>query len=187
VTARYVALLRGVNIGRRQMPMADLREALEGLGFGGVATYLQSGNAVFESDSSDRAGLAGEIGALLADRFGFEVPVILRTADEMEALVELCPYPEQADADPAKVHVMFLEPMPDPKVWDGLDLERHRPEGFTPGDRALYLLLPHGMGRATLPAVLEKVVLPSVATTRNWRTVVNLARMVAGDRGAQST
>lgn len=175
---RYVALLRGVNLGKRKVLMADLRRLLSDLGLDDVATYLQSGNAVFSTDRADRAALTGEIERALADQFGFEVPTTLRTGTEIEAVIEACPYRAQADADPTKVQVTFLEPMPPTAIWAELEAERFGPEEMTPGDGVLYMHLPEGMGRAKLPEAVARATAGVLATTRNWRTVVNLATLL---------
>ena len=175
---RYVALLRGVNLGKRKVPMADLRRLLSDLGLDEVATYLQSGNAVFATDRADRVALSEEIEQALSDEFGFDVPTILRSGPEIEAVIVACPYRALADADPTKVHVTFLEPMPPTPTWTRVEAERFAPEEMAQGDGVLYMHLPEGMGRASLPVAVARVTSDVVATTRNWRTVVNLATML---------
>src|SRR6187455_2117336 len=75
---RRVALLRGINVGGRVLPMAALRELCEALGWKDVRTYIQSGNVVFASDKAP-AALETELEAAITDRFGMKVPVIVRT------------------------------------------------------------------------------------------------------------
>src|SRR5690606_37058062 len=100
---RYVALLRGVNLGKRRIGMADLRSLLGSLGFADVATYLQSGNAVFSS-ADPATDVRSRIGAALADAYGFDVPTLLRPGAEIRAVIDGCPYRDDGDADPTKVH-----------------------------------------------------------------------------------
>lgn len=172
---RYVALLRGVNLGpHRKVPMARLRELLTGAGYSDVATYLQSGNAVFEA-TGKREAIRLSVEGLLEEEFGMEVPVILRNAREMAAVVEACPYREAADADPTKVHATFLSELPEGDVWP----DPVPPEEFTLGDGVIYMSLPDGMGRAALPGLLDKAVKGVTATTRNWRTVSNLTTLLS--------
>jgi uncharacterized protein (DUF1697 family) len=175
---RYVALLRGVNLGRRTMPMADLRRLFTNIGFDGVATYLQSGNAVFATERTDRVGLTDEIEKALLAEFRFEVPTILRTGPEMRSVIDSCPYFVQADADPTKVHFNFLEPMPPTAIWDDIEANRFAPEEMAPGEDVLYMHLPGGMGRAKLPDAVARATPGIKSTTRNWRTVVSLAGML---------
>src|SRR5947207_9393874 len=103
---RQIALLRGINIGpRNRIPMADLRASLEGAGFEGVATYLQSGNVVVGSRLS-AAKLAREVEGLVAERFGLEIPVIVRTRAQLARVVELNPLGDVA-TDPKRYQVSF--------------------------------------------------------------------------------
>ena len=103
----YIALLRGINLaGRRKVAMPALREALAEAGFEDVATYIQSGNLVLDSGKS-AAGLRTELEKLIEDRFGFAVPVIVRTRKQLDAVISANPFPEPAD--PRLLHVVFLE------------------------------------------------------------------------------
>lgn len=178
---RYAALLRGVNLGAtRKVPMAELRDVLEEEGFEEVQTYLRSGNVAFRSDHADRGRLRGHLEDMLAGAFGFDIPLVLVDAGELAAVVESNPYLETAAADPTKVHVTFLERALPRSAWDSLAGEDFGEEEFVVGERWLYMHLPHGMGRASLPAALDRVTRPVVVTTRNWRTVLRLAELVGG-------
>src|SRR5688572_24083746 len=92
--ARYIALLRGINVGgNKKVPMAQLRELMEGLGYTDVATLLQSGNAVFTSKEKNPARVATQLEAAIAREFGFEVAVVIRTRDELAAVIQANPLP----------------------------------------------------------------------------------------------
>ena len=109
----WVALLRGINVGgHRKLPMAELRGLLDGLGYADIATYIQSGNAVFTAAAEEPA-IVEAVNAAILDRFGFEVPVILRGADELASIAAGHPFAD-AEPDEAKLHVMFLAEVPDP-------------------------------------------------------------------------
>src|SRR5882672_4085362 len=91
---RYAALLRGINVGgNKKIAMADLRLLLSGLGHGEVSTLLQSGNAVFTAPPSDAARLAAQIEAALADQLGLTSSVLLRTHQQLAAVVDGNPFP----------------------------------------------------------------------------------------------
>lgn len=172
---RYVALLRAINLGAvRRVDMADLREVIEGLGFGEVATYLQSGNAVFTADLTNRGAVRAALEAAFEGRFGFEVPTVVRTADEMRRVVSECPYQLEAGSDPTRVHATFLDPTPSLEVWGAIPVA---PEEFAVADGLLYMHLPHGMARARLPGLVERATRDVTATTRNWRTVLAVTRL----------
>ncbi|NLU65854.1 DUF1697 domain-containing protein [Streptomyces sp. HNM0574] len=172
----YVALLRGINVGgSKKVPMAELRQLLTGLGWTGVRTYLQSGNAVFITDDGDPGPL---LERTLAAHFGFEVRCLVLTAAELRAVAAACPIPAD-ELDPAKVLVMFLEQAPEPGALDGVDREAHAPEEFRLVDRAVYCHFPDGMGRSKLPDALAAALPGTLMTGRNWRTVRRLIELTS--------
>ncbi len=175
----YIALLRGINVGgHARLAMADLRDTLEALGHGDVATYLQSGNAVFTSDRTDADELGAELTERLTADFGVSPTVMIRTAHELVAVAEANPYLEQARADPTRVHVGFLSAEPaDPSAFS-FDLEGYAPEELVHDGRTVYLHLPNGIGRSRLAADLAKRASDVELTMRNWRTVARLVEMV---------
>jgi uncharacterized protein (DUF1697 family) len=169
---RVVAMLRGVNLGKRQVKMADLRAAVEALGHTDVATYLQSGNVVFTSAGRSIKGL----GQALTDALGMEIAVVTRTGKELAAVVAGNPYPVD---DPTRVVVTFLADRVPKQAVDDIDQSAFAPDEFTFTGRELYLNLPNGQARSKLMEALNKRDLGTTATTRNWRTVLALAEMTA--------
>ena len=170
----FVALLRGINVGgHRRVPMADLREVCEGLGFAQVATYIQSGNVVFASDQPAvdvRDALEGAI----ADRFGFEVAAVVRTRAEFAVVA--ADHPLAADEeDVAKLHVVYFPTPIDPGGVHALEARHSGPERFAVDGREVYVHYPNGAGRSKLS--LDSL---GAGTARNWRTVVKLGEMVEG-------
>ena len=167
---RYVALLRAVNLGsHKKLPMAELRRLLTAGGYGDVQTYLQSGNAVFTTDEP-RERVAADIEERLVAELGLSTEVILRTADELEEVIERNP---MEVGDPARYTVVFLLKPPAPDWLNGVDLAEFAPDEMRAAELELYLNLPNGIGRAKLPIVLGRR-LKVPATMRNWRTVLNL-------------
>jgi uncharacterized protein (DUF1697 family) len=165
---RCVALLRAVNVGGRgRVPMAQLRELMEDLGYTDVATYVQSGNVVFTAPKA--AGLAAALEKPYAKEFGFEIPVIVRTQAEMAAIVKANPLGKIAD-DPAKQVVFFLADK----------IPALAPDVFELHGREIHAWLPNGLGRSKLPQVLTTKRLGTNATARNWRTVEKLLAMTDG-------
>ncbi len=176
--ARYVGLLRGINVGgHKKVPMAQLREALAGVGWTGVRTYLQSGNVVFtvpgeEPDAEVRQALE----RVIAERFGFDVPCLVRTGEEVEAVAAACPYPVE-EIDHAKLIVLFLDHDPGEGHFAGLDREAFAPDTFRHLGSAVYCHFPDGMGRSKLGPALEAVRPRVLMTGRNWRTVGKLIEL----------
>jgi uncharacterized protein (DUF1697 family) len=172
VVTRSVVLLRGINVGRaNRISMPDLRAVLEGVGCRDVQTYVQSGNAVVEHDGST-ADLERTVAAALADH-GLPVPVMVRTGDELQRVVDASPW---QDLDPKLFHVAFLSGEPDPAKVAAIDHEALLPERVVVGERVLYLDYALGAGRSK---GLDRLRLGVDATARNWRTVTAL-RDLAG-------
>lgn len=168
---RYVALLRAVNLGEhKKLAMPALRDLLGGLGYADVATYLQSGNAVFTTAEADASRVAADIEERLEAELGLSTEVVLRTAGELRGVVERNP---MEVGDPAKYTVWFLLEPPAPTWLDGLDVASFAPEEMRAGRLEIYLNLPNGIGRAKLPVALGRR-LKVPATMRNWRTVTSL-------------
>lgn len=183
MTTTYAALLRGINVGgAKKVLMAELRTVMEGLGHTGVATYLQSGQAVFTADHGDEETLAAELSAAIEKHFGFAVDVIVRDHAYLAAIADACPYPA-ADLEPKQLHVTYFSAPVDADRFSGIDRSAFLPEEFELGDRALYLHAPNGLGRSKLAEQLARprVNKGIVATTRNWNTVVKLVEMTAGE------
>ena len=166
----YVALFRGINVGgKNRLPMKDLVATLENVGCQEVATYIQSGNAVFQSEEADASLLSDGIMASIGERHGFEPRVLVLGSEEMEKVVRSNPFPE-AESEPKTLHAYFLvspPERPDLSALEGLKGERER---FVLGDGVFYLHAPDGIGRSKLAASVEKL-LGVPTTARNWRTV----------------
>ncbi|AVH55894.1 MULTISPECIES: DUF1697 domain-containing protein [Streptomyces] len=179
MTTTYAALLRGINVGgSKKVPMAELRTLMEGLGYGGVQTYLQSGNAVFGSDHGDEETLAAELAQALDKCFGFTVGVLVRDHAYLKAVREACPFPA-AELEARQLHVTYFSGPVDAERFASVDQVAFLPEEFRLGDRALYLYAPDGLGRSKLADTLSKPRLLKgiLATTRNWNTVVKLEEL----------
>jgi uncharacterized protein (DUF1697 family) len=172
--ARYVALLRGINVGRhKRMPMADLRDLLSGLGYTDVKTLLQSGNAVFSASTRSTASVERAIEKAVVGRFGFDVRVLVRTRDEIEAAVAANPLPVP---DGSRFLVSFLDRDPAARVRQ-LDPAEFEPERFAIGTRVLYVWCARGFMDSRLLPELSDERLGVVATARNWNTVTKLLAM----------
>lgn len=172
---RWIALLRGVNVGgRRRVPMAPLRAALADAGFTAVRTYVQSGNVVLD-DRGDvaPADVARRIARVIDERFDVATAVEVRTREQLAAIVADNPFPE-AVATPTALHVAFLSAPVEPAALADVDAAAYAPERFALRGRALYLHLPDGIGRSPLAQALSERRLGVRATVRNWRTVAAL-------------
>ncbi|TDQ46148.1 DUF1697 domain-containing protein [Actinorugispora endophytica] len=177
---RYAALLRGVNVGgSNRIAMADLRALLEGLGYTGVATLLQSGNAVLTAPEGSAEAVAADIEACLASELGLPVAVMVRTRADLRRVVGHLPFPVR---DPAKCAVAFFGEEVDRERLAALDRAASAPEELAAGERELYLYLPDGLGRAKLPPLLARR-LGAPFTIRNWATTTRLLALAEGVGG----
>ncbi|MGN9778781.1 DUF1697 domain-containing protein [Micromonospora sp. H33] len=176
---RWVALLRGINVGGVRLAMADLRRLVADLGHQDVKTHLQSGNVVFGSTVRDADVLARGIERALADELGLTVPVLVRSGREMAAVAGGNPYADRED-DPTRLLVAFLATAPETSAVAGLTVPGGETVAFTVTGREVFLHYPDGgYGRSKFTnAYLEKK-LGVVATTRNWRSVRALAELTA--------
>jgi uncharacterized protein (DUF1697 family) len=169
--ARLVALLRGINLGsKRRVPMADLRELMGELGYEDVRTVLQSGNIIF---TGAKAKARETLEARLADRYGFKVDVVLRTMDELQAVVDNEPFGDEA-TDLTRCFVVFLPSGPNAKALQALAEQDFAPDRFEAGGRELYAWCPEGMQNSALMRALGKPGLAETATVRNMSTVKKL-------------
>lgn len=175
---RIIALFRGLNVGGHKAPMAELRALLEEAGAKNVVTYIQSGNAVFDSSAAP-ARLAARIEKAFATHFGYDSPTVLRTLPEWRAAMQATPFKAEAKNHRA-VHVGFFKAKPDPARTAALSVFE------TGGDRLVvkgleaHLLVPNGLARSKLANALLTRNLGAPVTLRNWRTVEILEKMAAG-------
>ena len=156
--------------------MPELRTVLGEAGFADVRTYVQSGNVVVSSRIAP-AKLAAQAEAAIAERFGFDVDVIVRTGEELASVVARNPLAEVA-VDPKRYQVSFLDGEPDPEVVErisGLSVDGER---LVVIGREAYTWHPEGVARSKLWAKMASVGGLGVrATARNWTTVTTLLEM----------
>ena len=174
--ARFVVLLRGVNLaGRNRVAMARLREALEDEGYEDVSTFLQSGN-VLVSSSRSAHGLGRDVERLIAQRFGLEIGVVVRTGVELRKVVERNPLATVA-TNPKLYQVTFLEAAPPPGLVERLEAAAVGGERVVCSGRELYAWHPDGVGRSKLAGLMSGKRLGVTGTARNWTTVAKLLEL----------
>ncbi len=165
---RWAALLRGVNVGgHRRVPMADLRAGLIAAGLQDVSTYLQSGNAVFESDLTGPGEVAALVRTVVAQCSGVDCDVVVRTAAELAAIIGRNPWPDRT-ASPSLLHVLLLSAPGEVGVRRVGEREQ-----VHLADREVWVFYGDGAGRTRLQVEVPGV----VVTARNWSTVTALASL----------
>ena len=173
---RYIALLRGINVGGHKMvAMSDLVALLGRLGFDDARSLLQSGNLVFRTTGKTAAQLERLLESEVLKRLGLETKFFVRSEADWKAVIEQNPFPGEAKSDPARLIAMFLERAPESENVKALLAAIKGRETLRAGSRHLYIVYPDGMGTSKLTnAVIEKK-LGMRGTARNWNTVMKLA------------
>jgi uncharacterized protein (DUF1697 family) len=171
----FIALLRGVNVGgHAKVAMSDLRGLLEDLGFGDVRTLLQSGNAVFSSDTRASAKLEAQLEKAAEARLGLRPDFFVRSADEWGKIIAENPFGDEARRDPSHVLMMALKSAPDASAVAALQAAVAGPEIIRGHGRELYVTYPAGIGRSKLTSAVIEKKLGTRGTARNWNTVLKL-------------
>ena len=174
----YIALLRGINIGpHKRMKMEKLRASCEGLKLERVKTYVQSGNVVFRAAKQSPARLAKNLEAMIVHEFGFTSTVVIRTDDEIGAVIRNNPFRGETGIDESRFCVAFLSAEPAAGALKRLSALPQMPEQSHPRGDNVYLYYPNGFAKTKLTTNFLEKVLDVDATIRNWRTVNSLHAM----------
>jgi uncharacterized protein (DUF1697 family) len=178
----YIALLRGINLlGHNRLPMKELKRIIEQCGCIDVQTYIQSGNVIFRSGSTDTPRLAKQLAAAVSRSHGFEPRVLVLTQRLLTSAAAANPFPE-AEANPATVHLFFLAERPRKPDLGSIEALRTKTERFALKGNVFYLHTPDGFGSSKLAKRAERL-LGVDATARNWRTVTTLLDLARGGVG----
>lgn len=176
----YLALLRGINVGgKNKLPMKDLKEFFVEGRCTDVRTFIQSGNVLFKAPANLAAKIPTLVAARIAARFGYKIPVVLRTTDEISEVVTRNPFLEPGTAEDG-LHVMFLADLPGAQAVASLDPDRSPGDTFIVLGRDVYLRLPNGAGKSKLTNAYFDSKLGTNSTARNWRTVTKLLELMKG-------
>src|ERR1700722_15983387 len=173
----HVALLRGINVsGKNLLPMKELAQMFSKAGCTDVRTYIQSGNVIFDAPAG-ALGIGEAITANIEKRYGYRVPVILRTSAQLLKTIREHPF-LKAGAEQKMLYMYFLADSPNAKAIGGLEPARSSPDAFHVRGQEIYLHLPNGMGRSKLTNGYFNSKLSTISTARNWATVLKLAAMM---------
>jgi uncharacterized protein (DUF1697 family) len=173
----YVALMRGINVGgKNRLPMAELVPLFEAAGCTDVRSYIQSGNVLFNASPTLVRVLAEVIQAAIRTQYGYQVPLVLRAADELAAIAEQNPF-LRPGRDPKTLHLMCLADMPTSAQLAKLDATRSAPDEFRVHGDNIYLYLPNGAARSKLSTAYFDRTLATTSTARNWNTVRKLIEL----------
>jgi uncharacterized protein (DUF1697 family) len=170
----YVALLRAINVGGRIVKMERLRELFEEIGFRNVATFIASGNVIFESPAKDAAKLERRIEKHLEKSLGFAVATFLRTPPELSAITSFEPFPEE-DTSRGVLSVAFLAQPPDVELAGQVGAFRTELDRFRVEGREVYWYCRTRISESKAPIGYIEKALRAPATVRNITTVRRLA------------
>lgn len=172
----WISILRGINVsGHKSVKMDALRKSYEALGFQNVATYVQSGNVVFTSENTTAGTLAQTIIEQIEKDFGFDVPVIVMSADKLKHIVDNNPFAKNNDKP--VLYVTFLASKPKNFDLNTIEEKARKGEEISVTEDAVYLYCPSGYGRTKLSNNFLEKKLQVKATTRNWKTTNVLLNM----------
>jgi len=171
----HIALLRGINVsGHKKIKMANLKASLEALSLSDVITYIQSGNIIFKSEETSISKLEHRIHEKILDDFGFEVPVLIKTPQELIHALNNNPFEKDISKDQKLLCVVFLKENPQPENIKRLKEVDYSPEEYVLKDKIIYLYAANGFGNAKMSNNFFENKLKVKATTRNWKTTNKL-------------
>ena len=185
---RYIAFLRAINVGGHTVKMDHLRRLFEALDFDHVATFIASGNVVFETPDTDADGLEDTIEVHLQEALGYPVATFLRSAAEVAAIAAYEPFPDaDFDVDGAALYIAFLPSIPSDEAQAKLMAARTPADDFHFRGRELYWLRRTRLSDAAYPGPAIEKILGLPATNRNVTTVRRLAAKYAVDAAQEKS
>jgi uncharacterized protein (DUF1697 family) len=174
----YISILRGINVsGQRPIKMEALRKSYENLGFHNVTTYVQSGNVVFSVKNAKPGELAKKISREIEKDWGFDVPVIVLSVDQLKQIIADNPLAKDNKKDKAFMLVTFLSAKPGEFDSRFIEEKKLNGEEIFITDNAVYLYCPNGYGKTKLNNTFLEKKLSVDATTRNWKTTNELLKI----------
>lgn len=178
--SRYVALLRGINVGGKNLiKMPALKACFEGNGFEDVATYIQSGNVLFSSAGGRAAALTERIEAMLAETFGYEATVVVRSRTQMRTVVGRAPKDFGAEPATYRYDVIFLkEPLTAKTAMTSVPTRPGVDEAHAGAGVLYFSRLVEKATQSRLSRIVASPIYPNV-TIRNWNTTTKLERMMS--------
>lgn len=175
---RFVALLRGINVGKnKRIAMADLRALFAELGYTDIRTVLNSGNALFTAPDAEPAQHSADIEAAITRQLRLDVRCVVVTADELRSVITAHPFADTAD-DGSRMFALFLSAAPDPALFAAHDPVALDPQRVRVGDRVIYQWCPDGLLQAPPVAAALERSLGIHVTARNWNTVTKLVDLL---------
>ncbi len=173
----FLSILRGINVsGQKKIQMMDLKILYEELNFKQVTTYIQSGNVIFKNENAN--DLSKRIEQKIFEKYNFNVPVVIRTSDEIQNIIVENPFLREKDIDSSKLYFIFLAEKPAQEDIDKIKKKDYAPDTFYISGKEIYLYCANGYSKTILNNNFFENKLKVIATTRNWRTTNELASII---------
>ena len=177
---KAVCLLRAVNVGGRQVKMDALKALAVEMGFADARTLLASGNLIVEAGSASSDKLEQDFEKAFEARFGFRAEFICRTADEWRALMDACPFPNDAKTRGNRLLCLLPQGRPAADVVEKLEaLAADGERVARAGDTVWIAFTDEGMARSQLAGAKAMKAFGTPVTGRNWNTVAKLGALVS--------
>jgi uncharacterized protein (DUF1697 family) len=174
----YISILRGINVsGQKLIKMDALKKLVENLKLENVRTYIQSGNVIFSGKETNEKELEEKIEKQIETDFGYQVPVIVLTAETLKQIIGQNPFSKYTEKESGFLHVTFLGDKPKEYYIKSIEDKKQEDEEIQCSDNAVYLYCPNGYGKTRLTNSFFEGKLKVKATTRNWKTTNELLAM----------
>jgi uncharacterized protein (DUF1697 family) len=174
----YIALLRGINVsGQKKIKMVDLKVHLEALGYEQIQTYIQSGNVIFCIQEIEQEVLAEQISDKIKLVYGFEVPVLVKTLEQLKEVVKNNPFTEERYHQDQQIYMTILGAVPLVENLQKLEGVNYPNEEHHIDETTIYFFSSQGYGRAKMNNNFFENKLKVRATTRNWKTINQLIKI----------
>ena len=171
----YIAILRGINVGgKRMIKMQLLKDLFVTLGYQNITTYIQSGNAVFQTKKTTVTKIELQITKAINETFGFDVPVIVLEKEMLSRIVKENTFLKDKTKNIEFFHVTFLAEVPAKENIAKINSNDFLPDEFIIIDKAVYLYCPYSYSNSKLTNGFFETKLKVNATTRNWKTTLAL-------------
>ena len=179
IMEKKIAILRGINVGgKRKILMADLKSLFEDLGFKEVITYIQSGNVIFMANNeTSNIEIADQIEKSIKSKFGFDVPVIVRSAGDLWNTMKTNPFYKGSTTDIAKLHITFLRSKPAQEYLEKIQAIDFSPDKFIVVEKDVFIYCEGKYHQSKLTNNFFEKKLKTTATTRNFKTLEKLCTL----------
>ncbi|MCG2611920.1 DUF1697 domain-containing protein [Flavobacterium sp. SM15] len=175
---RHLALLRGINVsGHNMIKMEELKALLGQMGFANVRTYIQSGNVFVDSDEAHGATVGFRIKQEIFKKWGYDVPIIVITKDDLEACLKNSPYLKEKDVDTKKLYFTFISKELNENAIHDLKMSQVKPDEAVIDKNRIYIKYDVGAGKTRFDQKYIEKKLNVTATMRNLNTVTKLLEM----------